>query len=80
MMGTVVSIKPCANVSEALRNIADSIDDGDLVAEDCTLVIGTDVFHLGCVDDGKAAVDATFNLTLGIHKLMAPIMNVIIEE
>ena len=70
-MGDVLQIKPCANVALALRNIADSIDAGDINGESCTLILGADVFYLGEFDDGKAAVGAIWDMTYGIHKLMS---------
>jgi len=69
----VVKLFPKQSVSEGLRNIADDIDSGNLPDESCTLIIGTEVFHLGNVSDQQAGADAVFNLTLGIHKLMKPI-------
>jgi len=39
-------------------------------AESCSLVIGSDIFHLGTFDDADAAEKTIWDLTYGIHKLM----------
>tara|TARA_Y100000782_G_C10009885_1_gene192368 strand:- start:14 stop:466 length:453 start_codon:yes stop_codon:yes gene_type:complete len=69
----VVPIKPSADAAQALRNIADRIESGELPNE-ATVVCGPEVFHAGQVDDARAATDAVFNLTVGIHRLMRPVM------
>lgn len=69
---SVVQIKPCTNIPLALRNIADGYEAGEFEG-DCTVVIGTDLFHLGAFTDDKAVRDAVWNLTYAIHKLMGPI-------
>ena len=81
-MSNVVSLFPNAKVSEALRNIAQALDDEVLELEGtgCTVVLGKDVFHLGCVDDAIAAGDAIFNMTFGIQKLMRPVVDWSMEE
>lgn len=67
---TVLQIKPCANVALALRNIADRVDAGEYDEQNCTLVIGTDIFQIGTFDDDSAAILAVWNLNYAIHKLM----------
>ena len=69
----IIKLFPNQSISEGLRNIADDIDAGNLPDDGCTLIIGTEVFHLGSVSDEQAGADAVFNMTLGIHKLMKPI-------
>ena len=69
-MDNVINIKPSSNVAEALRTIADEIDEGVYPDDGCTLIIGTDVFHLGGVDDKRAVCDAIVDMNFGIHKLM----------
>ncbi|MEE9459634.1 MAG: hypothetical protein V3V84_07725 [Candidatus Bathyarchaeia archaeon] len=71
----IVSIIPSINIADTLRRIAEDIDDGDISADNCTLIIGTEVYHLGPVCDDVAARDAVFNMTMGIHKLMTPIFD-----
>lgn len=76
----VTPIKPSINVAETLRQIADSIDSGEHDGECCTMVLDSkDVFSFGVgrVDDSRAAVEAVFDMTLGIHKLVHPVMHVI---
>lgn len=72
-MNNVIHLKPCGNAAQTLRNIADMIDDGD-IANKCTVICGTDVFHCGQIDDGRAAEQVIFNMTMGIQKLMKPVL------
>lgn len=69
-MSNVMQIKPCANASKALRNIADMLDSGELDVDEVTVIAGTEIFQCGIFDDAKAAEGAIFNMTFGIHKLM----------
>ena len=59
------------DVSTALRNIADGIDEGKFEDTGCTVICGTDVFYCGNVDDNTAATEAIWDMTFGIHRLMA---------
>lgn len=70
MSNNVITLYPCGDIAESLRNIADGIEEGEFSDECCTLIIGGDVFSLGFVDNAKAAESAIFDMTLGIHKLM----------
>jgi len=72
---SVVNLFPNLDVFEGLKNIADLAKAGEFPADTCTIILGTDVFHLGCASDSQAATDAIFNMTLGIHKLMKPIFD-----
>ncbi len=72
-MSNITPIKPCADIVQGLINIADSIEAGDIDNSNCTLIIGTNVYHLGTVCDEQSAIEAVFNMTVGIHKLMSPI-------
>jgi len=76
MNDNVIQLKPCAHAATALRNIADMMDDGEITAEECTVIAGTDVFHCGEFDDGRAAANAIFNMTMGIQKLMRPVIEI----
>jgi len=67
----VLQIKPCANISIGLKNIVEQIESGDIEGDDCTLIIGDQVFHLGMFDDSESAVRAIWNMTYGINKLMS---------
>ena len=69
-MSNVSQIKASANAPTALRNIADQIESGELGDTEATVVVGSDVFHVGCVDSGEAAGNAVWNMTYGIHKLI----------
>ena len=61
------------NVPLALRNIADSIESGEIDVDDCTVIAGSDVFHIGTVSDSDAAEKAVWNMTYGIHKMMSAV-------
>ena len=63
------------NVPLGLREIADQYEAGAYGADPVTLVIGREVFHLGTRGDEAAAVNAVFDLQLGIHKLMRAALN-----
>lgn len=72
MAAKIIHIQPAsASVPDALRNIADQYESGDYGDDPATIVIGREVFHIGTRGDDKAAVNAVFDLQLGIHKLMA---------
>ena len=72
-MFNVIPIKDSIDIPKALRSIADSVESGDFLGETCTVVLDTEVFHLGCVHDEQAARDAVWNLSYGIHKLMSTV-------
>ena len=74
-MSNVVNIKPNLNIPQGLRNIADAIDSGEIEATECTIVMGTEIFHLGCFSDENAAVNTIFDLTLGIQLMMKPVVD-----
>ena len=57
------------NISKILRSLADEIECSDNPPGDCTIILGTEVYHLGCVDYNKARVAAIFNMTHGLHQL-----------
>lgn len=70
-MDNVTLIKASIDIPTALRNIADGIESGDFVGDNCTVIIGKDVFHSGDFNEALAIVNAVWNMTFGIHKLMA---------
>lgn len=72
-MSNVVQLIPCANTVLALRNIADMIERGDIPDGQATVIIGSEVFHTGCVDNAEAATEAIWNMTYGTHKLMSAV-------
>ena len=74
-MNEVIQVKPNVNAAISLRNIADMMDSGEIPADECTVIAGTEVFHCGVFDDGRAAESAIFNMTMGIQKLMRPVIN-----
>ncbi|MGH1470142.1 MAG: hypothetical protein ACRBCS_03055 [Cellvibrionaceae bacterium] len=78
-MSNVIQIKPCGNAAHALRNIADMIDNEELCNE-CTVIVGSEVFHCGEIDDGRAAESAIFNMTFGIQKLMRPVVDAVLDQ
>ena len=72
MSAEIVPLHPSTNVAASLRQLADDITAGayDHTA-DCTVVLGTHVFYFGEVEASRAAVNAVWDLTYAIHKLMA---------
>ena len=80
MNNNVVNLRPNINMACALMNIAEEIQNGNIAESECTLIIGTDVYHLGCIDDREAAVNAVFNMTYGIQKLMRPAVDASLED
>jgi len=73
-MSNVIELFRKGSVVDGLREIADRIENQEIEDDNCTLIIGTDVYHLGEYDDSRAAVDAVFNMTLGIHTMMQPVI------
>ena len=73
-MNNVIKLYPSQDAAECLREIAEKIDSGELENQ-ATLIIGADVWHVGEVNEERAAEAAVFNMTLGIHKLMNPIFS-----
>ena len=72
-MSNVIQIKPCVSASESLRRIADMMDNEEVDSHSVTVITGVDVFQCGEFDDARAAENAVFNMTMGLHKLMRPI-------
>jgi len=71
--------EPIADIPTGLRNIADSVESGEFKGE-CTVVIGTELFHLGTPSDKQALKEALLNLQYGIQKLMTFYGQVATEE
>lgn len=74
-MSNVITLRPKASVADALRNIADEFDSGKRDGQEVTLIIGLEVFHIGCDDDNEAAASAIFDMTFGLQKLMRPVVD-----
>lgn len=74
MTSNVTPLIPRNHAPTALRNIADGMEDGDIPAVEVTVIVGSDVYHLGATSDDRAAESAVFNMTMGIHKLMHPVI------
>jgi len=74
-MKNVIQLKPCANASLALRNIAEMLDSGELEASEVTVIAGIDVFQCGQIDDCRATENAIFSMTLGIQRIMQGILD-----
>lgn len=69
-MTNVVQLFPTADAPTILRSIASAIESGEYPKTDCTVILGSRIFHAGTVDDAEAAQEAVWNMTYGIHKLM----------
>jgi len=70
-MTNITTLKPLTNIPDSLRSIADEIESGLYDADSCTLILGVDIFHLGTFHDDDAGVKSIWDMTYGIHKLMA---------
>lgn len=72
----IVELKPSNNVSKTLRTIADQLDSGQIDHGEtgATLIIGSEVFHMGTHDDGDATVNAVFNMNIGLAKLTTAVL------
>jgi hypothetical protein len=66
-MNNVVSIKPNSDVKQGLQNIVDAYE-GE---ESATVLMGGQIYHLGCISDEQAVTDALWNIKLAEFKLMA---------
>lgn len=66
-MTTPVLLRPHTDIQATLRRIADECTED---VEDCTLIIGENIYHLGTANDAQAAQEAIWNMTYGINKLM----------
>jgi len=71
--GNIRPIKACADVVATLRRIAEDIESGEMEVDGVTIIAGTAIFHCGQVDDGRAAVNAVFDMTVGLALMMRPI-------
>jgi hypothetical protein len=74
-MSNVVKLHPSTDIPQGLRNIAASIERGEVDGESCTIIIGLNVYNLGSADDGKAAANAIFDMTYGVQRLMQPVVD-----
>ena len=69
--GNVVHIVGNLDVPATLRRIASEIEsDPDPQKHHATLIINDTVYHMGTVDHARAAEQAVWNMTYGIHKIM----------
>lgn len=73
MSENVIPIKRSIKIAETLRRIADEIDAGEHPATSATLVLDSQVFHMGPVSVEAAVRDAVWNMTYGIHKIMGKV-------
>lgn len=67
----VFEIKPSNSIPDTLRNIADRVETGEIIqgGTGATLIINSEVFHMGTHDDCDAAVNAVFNMNVGLQKI-----------
>ena len=63
-------LKPCSDLATGLRELADSIESGEIDADRATLIMNSEVSQLGIYDDSRAAEQAVFDMVFGISKLM----------
>lgn len=70
-MSNVKLLRPAGqDIPTGLRNIADQIEKGEFRPEHLTLTGGNRVFHLGTISDQQAAVNAVWDMNIGLSMLM----------
>jgi hypothetical protein len=72
-MTNVQPIKAYVDVVATLRGLADDIASGNLEVDGVTIIAGTRIYHCGQVDDGRAAVNAVFDMNVGLALMMRPV-------
>jgi hypothetical protein len=78
-MSNVVYLNENICIHEALRDIADNIERGDISVHSLTMCTtgvgaGVDVYHLGSTTEAEAGVKAVFDMTIGLAKITSMIM------
>lgn len=72
MTDNVVNIRPSVSMADALRNIADEIERGEIEPENLTIIAGIDIYQLGgnFRNDEDAVKETIWNCNFAISKLM----------
>lgn len=68
-MSKVTELRPCVDIPNSLRRLADDIESGEVEVEDLTIVGHNYLAHLGEAVDERAAEQAAFNLMVGQNLL-----------
>jgi len=63
------------DVEAGLKQLLIAIDADVYENEQCTIIIGNDVFHFGGITEHESKTEAVSNMTFGIHKLMTKFYN-----
>lgn len=67
----VFQLNPSADTRTALRDLANSIDDGEYRDDEgCTIIFGGKIFHFGSKNHELGVLEAIWNMNYGIHWLM----------
>jgi hypothetical protein len=69
-MNNITQLYPANDIPTALRNIAEAYERGELSGDDCTIIMGDDVFILGQVPEKNIVERIVFNLRLGEYLVM----------
>lgn len=69
-MSNVIHIRPCADVVQGLRNIADDIESGAFSCDNITLIMNSEISQLGQFNPDRAAEKAVFDMVYGLSKMM----------
>jgi len=69
-MGDVVHIRPCADVVQGLRNLADDIESGEFSCDNITLIMNSEISQLGQFSAERSAEKAVFDMVFGLSKIM----------
>lgn len=67
---SVTLLRPSTDLVQGLRNIADQVESGQIKAQHITVVADSKVFHLGTVSNSQAAVNAVWDLNIGLSYMM----------
>ena len=76
-MSNVIYLNPNMCIHEALRDIADDIQSGDISVHSLTICAtgaDVDVYHLGSTSKSDAVVQAVFDMTMGLAKITGMVM------
>ena len=69
ILSKVVELYPYANAPKMLRQLADDMEEGKVSDENCTVIVGLNIYNFGVVDDEQAVKNAVWDMTYGIGQL-----------
>lgn len=75
-MGDLIQLKPCMNIPDTLRAIADEIESGKKSADCVTVIAIPDIYQIGTFNENDAVSETIFACNYAIHKLMNAAMGI----